>query len=503
MKRLYLLIFIFSLGLSLKAQNWQTVYSDRVQYFDSSLKAIKIVSVNVDNSGDSTFKNYPEALVDSLGRTEHFYGKVVDSTSWIGRRIIIKQDGYNGFANDSLQWFWINTKANLNDTFTFFKDNRLHIQGICKNIFYKDTLGIRDSIKQYRFLFNLTHGYSFDVDTSSLKTFKILLSKHNGIIKTPAFRGFNFNWDGIRLKYFYFGEGFNHSHKNYFTNRAFNTLGVGDEFEYKITNNHDFWNNYYEDRYYHKVIKKELIKGTDSIKYGFLVRLWKLRRYKVYYQHQSNVFYWQDKIEHLVYNENRTLVVNDEPIEGLMPNQLAQRHNYIWKKPFYKNNNCDLSIGGVGYGRYDSFSKILTPPFEGASGNNLHSKIGYLSWFLESGIVMNRGVGKEYVITYKNFCETYEGSPWAKYSVFGVGVEEVEPHKIKVYPNPANSLLTISTNDAKFIELIDLQGKTVFSKAFNGESIDPINVSQLPEGIYIIKVISDNNITTQKVIIRH
>lgn len=268
---------------------------------------------------------------------------------------------------------------NLSDTFTFFKDNKLHIQGICKRVFYSNTLGVKDSIKQFKFIYTLTHGYRFDFDTTSLKTFEILLSKHNGLIKFPSFRFFRFKWEGIWLKYFLLGESFNYSHKNYLTNRAFNTLGVGDEFEYKITNNHDYWNNYYEERYYHKVIKKELIKGTDSIKYGFLVRLWKLRRYKVYYQHQSNVFYWQDKIEHLVYNENRTLVVNDKPIEGLMPNQLAQGPYYIWKKPFYKNNNCDLSVGDVEYGRYDSFSKILTPPFEGASGNNLHSKIGYLS----------------------------------------------------------------------------------------------------------------------------
>lgn len=116
---------------------------------------------------------------------------------------------------------------------------------------------------------------------------------------------------------------------------------------------------------------------------------------------------------------------------------------------------------------------------------------------------MGRGVGKEYRITYKNFCETYEGSPWAKYSVFGVGVEKVEPHKIKVYPNPANDIIIIEAKDVKSIEFIDLQGKTILSKAINGENIDPINVSQLQEGIYIVKVIGYNNVSTQKVIIKH
>lgn len=506
MRKLYLLLFICFCSISIKAQNWQTVYSDRVQYFDSSLKAVKIVSVKVDSNGDSTFKNYPEALVDSLGRTQHFYGKVVDSTSWIGRGIIIKRNGYNGFANDSLQWFWINTKANLNDTFTFFKDDKLHIQGICKNVFYKDTLGIQDSIKQFRFIYILTHGYRFDFNTASLNSFEILLSKHNGIIKAPSFNGFSFKWEGIWLKYLHLGETFNYSHKNYFTNRAFNSLGVGDEFEYKITNNHDLWNNYYEDRYYYKVTKKELLKGTDSIRYKFLVKVWKFHRYKVYYQHQSMAFYWQEKVDHLVYNENRTLVVNDEPIEGLLPDQLiyssAQGLGVITQKGFGKNNDCDLVVSGEAYGLYDSALKIMTPALEGGSGKNLHSKIGYLKWFLESGIGMH-GAGEQYYITYKNFCETHNGSPWAKYNVFGVGVEEIESHKVSVYPNPANDIITIENNGIKSIELIDLQGKKVLSKKLDNSLSSALDVSQIKEGFYIIKVISESNTNTQKVIISH
>lgn len=507
MKKLYLLFFIIICSASIKAQNWQTVYSDRVQYFDSSLKAIKIVSVKVNSNGDSTFKNYNEYLIDSFGRTENIYGKIVGSTSWIGRRVVVKKDGYNGFASDRLQWVWINTKANLNDTFTFFKDNKLHIQGICKNVFSKDTLGIQDSIKQFRFIYTLTRGYRFDFDTSSLNTFEILLSKYNGIIKTPSFRLFSFKWDGIWLKDLYLGGINEYSNKNYFTNRAFNTLGVGDEFEYETSNNYTRY-NIYKNRYYYKVTKKDLLKGTDSIKYTFLVKAWRLHR-QYTYNFNTGKDEWQDKITTSVNHSTRVLVVNDEPIRGLMPNELVEEKGsstdkYFSRMIFWKFNNCNLKIEDRYYGIIeDTTSLIFRGPFEHAGGKDLHSKIGYLSWFLDGSTGSMHPVGERYNVTYQNFCLLYIGTPWVKYNVFGVGVEEVKTNKVNIYPNPVNDIITIETNGIKSIELIDLQGKKVLSKKLDNSLSSALDVSQIKEGFYIIKVISESNTNTQKVIISH
>lgn len=298
MNRLHIFIFCFSLlaSTAIMAQNWQTVYGDRTTYYNNSLDAIKIVNKTVDSTGDSTFKNYPYYFVDERGGTDYANGKIVDSTSWIARRISIKLNGYNGFANDSLQWFWINTRANVNDTFTFFKNYMLHIQGICKNVYFKDTLGVKDSIKQFKFIYTLTHGYRFDFDTAHLKTFEILLSKHKGLIKTPAFSSLILKFGGIRVYYFRYGDGIHYAPKNYFTNRAFNTLGVGDEFEYKVTNNHDR-SRLYDDKYYYRVIKKELQKGTDSIKYTFLVKKHHTLSFQQYITNRAPndpIWYWQD-----------------------------------------------------------------------------------------------------------------------------------------------------------------------------------------------------------------
>ncbi|MFR9164980.1 MAG: choice-of-anchor J domain-containing protein [Dysgonomonas sp.] len=67
---------------------------------------------------------------------------------------------------------------------------------------------------------------------------------------------------------------------------------------------------------------------------------------------------------------------------------------------------------------------------------------------------------------------------------------------IKVYPNPVTSVLYIDAEQVGKVSLTDIAGKEVFA----GENTTEINVANLPSGIYLLKVYSDNNIYTTKVI---
>ncbi|HYG16354.1 MAG TPA: hypothetical protein VEC12_11425, partial [Bacteroidia bacterium] len=186
MKNIYPLLFIL-VAITAKSQNWQTVYSDRIQYFDSSRQAIKIIHKYVDSAGDSVFRNYTQYMIDSSGNSSRPYGKIKDSSSWIGRRILIKSNGYNAFVNDSNQLYWIKTQAQLHDTFTYIENSRFHIKGICDTVYYADTFGITDSVKRFKFTFAAKPGYAGNFgDTSK---FEILLSKHHGLLKTPVYGG--------------------------------------------------------------------------------------------------------------------------------------------------------------------------------------------------------------------------------------------------------------------------------------------------------------------------
>lgn len=492
MKHLYILVFILSF-FSVKAQNWQAVYSDRLVFFDSSRQAIKIVSVSVDSTGDSTFKNYPNTFIfspDTKGV------KVIDSASWIGRKIIVKQDGYNGFANDSNEVFWLNTLANTIDTFIYFDSKKLLIKGYCNQVFYADTFGVIDSIKQFKFVYNNKP------DT----TREILLSKHHGLLKTPFYCSIRFPQNSYTT---FLPKGtVNYFPENYFTNRRFNNLEIGDEYEYKITND-EFENTYFEDRYYYQVIKKEVVPGTDSIKYTFFVRKHAYMKHKAFVYPDPNKYHWKETINHYVYNETKTLAVNDEPVNGWLPNKVVGWYDtwygVVSNKIFYLNDNCNSAISDLYYGdiKEDTTNKYFSPPFESNGGKDYHSKIGELYWYLDGSGWNRYGAGRLYEITYRNFCNAQSGSPWAKYYVYGVGVEDIKSEEAVIFPNPAKNTVSINANEIQTVKLYDLSGKEIQVQTLFNENTVTVNISNLLAGIYYIRLETEEGISTHKLIVQH
>ncbi|MGB1037424.1 MAG: T9SS type A sorting domain-containing protein [Bacteroidia bacterium] len=93
----------------------------------------------------------------------------------------------------------------------------------------------------------------------------------------------------------------------------------------------------------------------------------------------------------------------------------------------------------------------------------------------------------------------------------GVSVDEVNfNNNIAAYPNPASDVLNVELLHTKLaevkVELVDLTGKTVISKtiedSFNGESYK-LNVGEVENGMYILKVTNGTEVSTTKVSIAH
>lgn len=78
---------------------------------------------------------------------------------------------------------------------------------------------------------------------------------------------------------------------------------------------------------------------------------------------------------------------------------------------------------------------------------------------------------------------------------------------VSIYPNPAKNIVTIDLlkNNLKSIELIDFTGKIVLNQnSFNNNKNYTIDVSNLANGIYFIKIKSETNaITTKKIMVLH
>jgi hypothetical protein len=79
------------------------------------------------------------------------------------------------------------------------------------------------------------------------------------------------------------------------------------------------------------------------------------------------------------------------------------------------------------------------------------------------------------------------------------GVNRIEMQSLQVYPNPVKANLFIKSElPVEKVEIYDLQGKQIVTgKIENGQ---PINVSHLPKGVYLVKVYTDKGVAINKLL---
>ena len=81
-----------------------------------------------------------------------------------------------------------------------------------------------------------------------------------------------------------------------------------------------------------------------------------------------------------------------------------------------------------------------------------------------------------------------------------LGINQFETGKIKMYPNPASTNLTIeNTNTIDSISVYNTLGQEVMSKSVKS-SVEILSISELKSGVYIVKVLSAGVTTTQRFI---
>ena len=78
-------------------------------------------------------------------------------------------------------------------------------------------------------------------------------------------------------------------------------------------------------------------------------------------------------------------------------------------------------------------------------------------------------------------------------------INEMEINKnVSIYPNPATTVLNVVAEGYNTIEVINLLGQTVYT--CNATNNTQINVSNLRNGVYFVRVNGTNGTTTQKFI---
>jgi M6 family metalloprotease-like protein len=93
---------------------------------------------------------------------------------------------------------------------------------------------------------------------------------------------------------------------------------------------------------------------------------------------------------------------------------------------------------------------------------------------------------------------TYSGDQ-ASFDVhfLNVDVPAYERKEAHIYPNPANDVLNITLAEAKSVEIYDMLGKLVLSEVNPDSRMD---ITSLPQGVYVVKIFTDNNCYTEKFI---
>ncbi|MFD2787927.1 T9SS type A sorting domain-containing protein [Hymenobacter rubripertinctus] len=67
------------------------------------------------------------------------------------------------------------------------------------------------------------------------------------------------------------------------------------------------------------------------------------------------------------------------------------------------------------------------------------------------------------------------------------------------YPNPADEKITVPT-DAEKIEVINQYGKVILN---HPKSVDQLNLTNLPDGLYMLRITRDGKTETQRLQIKH
>ncbi len=84
---------------------------------------------------------------------------------------------------------------------------------------------------------------------------------------------------------------------------------------------------------------------------------------------------------------------------------------------------------------------------------------------------------------------------------------QTEASNWKIYPNPANEIITIENSDACipnndiYLTIIDLQGKVVLSKHLN-DLYSRIDISDLKKGCYLLRVSDNNKVFLRQILIK-
>lgn len=486
MKTITLLTFNLLFCFIVNAQDYSPFYSNRIANYTTG------------NSSSHYFVKVDSSYIDTLGRKHYcFTNTYIDRApfcfdcgesycfngNFLGEKAIKTNNNDYIFINTYRDSIYFDSNANILDTSLFFKNDTLLIKQVLQKIEQKNILGITDSVKYFKLiaydstLNQIAFPYSID-------TFK--LSKNYGIVEA-----FNFNSLPYRLNYSssFFDTIGDNVQQTYFAISGISNpdMGIKDINAYEI---YDFnigdefhYSGYFGNNYKEYSISK-ILSRTDSID----ATLKKIIIYRLEIKSACYCPYGGPPLEFRYNVGYDTLLVDSNNILNKMSSK------------FYNTSHVKLeNLNTKTISIWDAYringfeNNCMTREYRGSVYTDRTYKKG-LGLFSYEAYSYNK-----YMVYYKK--DTLEWGNPINLSDY-VGIANKQNLLFKMYPNPAESILLISSNDLKLtsVEFYNLEGKLVFSNQINSIH-NYIDIGSLSKGFYVVKLTSDEDIEFQRLII--
>lgn len=103
----------------------------------------------------------------------------------------------------------------------------------------------------------------------------------------------------------------------------------------------------------------------------------------------------------------------------------------------------------------------------------------------------------------------YQNTTWFRMDDIVLGVNNTVGVKannannaISIYPNPSNGMFNLNVANANSqVEVFSVIGERVYSKSQLNKGLNTMDLSSLPEGSYIVRILSGNEVSTKKIAI--
>ncbi|HET6244860.1 MAG: T9SS type A sorting domain-containing protein [Bacteroidetes bacterium] len=478
-----ILIFLFLFNaMLLIAQNYQTVLSNRIGYFEDSNKDVRCIRIDsVLPQTDSIF--FPAPNINFDGECFTPYGP-----SWLGSMVIVKNDGYNLYFNKDKDTVKIKTIASLNETWTAFQiQDSIVITAKVIQITLSSFVGVSDSTKTIEFK---VYDKAMVPMNHDLNNKTIILSKNHGWVKVLNFNLFphlySFSPFYIDLLQEYALIGLSDPQVGIQNLLWFQVhdFQIGDEIHSEYYNN-GVYNGSFSYSTTIKTIEKYLERYDfqDSIVYKVETRRAKELNY-----------YMGDKVQSFTHD---TLIKVIKPfplfdhfplepfLEGTELGEISMKnYSRLQKTPLFglsnESDSCWKEIIFSGCMNNDFYVKGLGGPF-------------YSCYY-------NFNINEQKLIYYKKGVQTY-GSPFIALDA----PEHARDKNPELYPNPATEHIWLKATDLTLplmFDLHDIMGRKVLEQELKA-MLSFVHVGSLERGIYFYSFRNENQvIKSGKVILK-